>query len=266
MPLWHGAILSYEGHTARIELFPMLRELRIAVWGIQPYTFFVILKETLDLILTRFKGLQVRREVPCTCQSQTQAATSCKEVYRYEEDLFWRYQHNKLTIECRASFTEVSVVELLYGIHIVTTPQVQATIEAGYQEILRRLTTLQQKDDLLLQQVSLLAELNVRNFTRLWNLEMNRMEAECPNTFFLVPDQRKRFNPKKWIGYKYKLYLVCQHPPGPHLVDEEHGYDLEIPKEKWRELLPWLKRMVTFLKFVTPLVSPLGGIVDATDF
>ena len=82
-----GAILSYEGHTARIELFPMLRELRIAVWGIQPYTFFVILKETLDLILTRFKGLQVRREVPCTCQSQTQAATPCKEVYRYEEDL-----------------------------------------------------------------------------------------------------------------------------------------------------------------------------------
>jgi hypothetical protein len=58
--------------------------------------------------------------------------------------LFWRYQHNKLTIECRASFTEVSVVELLYGIHIVTTPQVQANIEAGYQEILRRLTTLQQ--------------------------------------------------------------------------------------------------------------------------
>ena len=177
-----------------------------------------------------------------------------------------RYEHKQATIECRASFTEVSVIELLYGIHIVTTPQVQANIDAGYQEILRRLTTLQQKDDLLLQQVSSLAELNVRNFTRLWNLEMNRMETECPNTFFLVPEQRNRFNPKKWIGYKYKLYLVCQHPPGPHLVDEEHGYDLEIPKEKWRELLPWLKRMVTFLKFVAPLVSPLGGIVDTTDF
>lgn len=91
-------------------------------------------------------------------------------------------------------------------------------------------------------------------------------DAECPNTFFLVPEQRNRFNPKKWIGYKYKLYLVCQHPPGPHLVDEEQGYDLEISKEKWRELLPWLKRMVTFLKFVAPLVSPLGGIVDNTDF
>jgi hypothetical protein len=92
------------------------------------------------------------------------------------------------------------------------------------------------------------------------------MEAECPNTFVLIPEQQKPFNPKKWIGYKYKMYLVCQHPPGPHLVDEEHGYDLEIPKEKWKELLPWLNRMITFLKFITPLVSPLGGILDKTDF
>lgn len=62
------------------------------------------------------------------------------------------------------------------------------------------------------------------------------------------------------------MYLVCQHPPGPHLVDEEHGYTLEIPKETWKEMLPWLKRMITFLKFVAPLVSPLGSIVHAADF
>ena len=117
-----------------------------------------------------------------------------------------------------------------------------------------------------MQRVNLSVELNVRNFTRQWNVEMQRLEAECPNTFFLIPEQRKAFNPKKWIGYKYTMYLVCQHPPGPHVVDEEHGYPLEIPKEKWKELVPWLKRIITFLKFVAPLVSPLGGIVDAADF
>ena len=274
-----GAILSYEGHLARIELFPMLRELRIVVWGIQPYTFFVILKETLDLILTRFAGLQVRREVPCTCQSQTHAATPCREVYRYEEDLVSRYQNNRLMIECRASYKEVPVLELLYGIHSVTTPQVVADIEIN-KEILRQVVLQQQKEDLqsqqlitlqktveqLVQRVNLSVELNVRNFTRQWNVEMQRLEAECPNTFFLIPEQRKAFNPKKWIGYKYTMYLVCQHPPGPHVVDEEHGYPLEIPKEKWKELVPWLKRIITFLKFVAPLVSPLGGIVDAADF
>jgi internalin A len=274
-----GAILSYEGHLARIELFPMLRELRIVVWGIQPYTFFVILKETLDLILTRFAGLQVRREVPCTCQSQTGAAIPCREVYRYEEDLLRHYEHKQESIKCRESFQEVPVLELLYGIHSVTTPQVVARIETN-QEILRQLVLQQQKEDLqsqqlitlqktidqLVQQVNLSVEGNVRNFTRLWNLEMQRLEAECPNTFFLIPEQRRAFNPKKWIGYKYSMYLVCQHPPGPHIVDEAHGYPLEIPKEKWKELVPWLKRIITFLKFVAPLVSPLGGIVDAADF
>jgi internalin A len=260
-----GAILAYEGHSARIELFPMLRELRIVVWGIQPYTFFVILKETLDLILTRFKGLQVKREVPCTCQSQTN--TPCRKVYDYEEDLIWRYQHNKLSIECRASFAEVSVVELLYGIHIVTTPQVQANVEAGYQEILRRLDTLQQSSGLLLQQNNQLRELYERNFTRSWNLEMQKMETECPNIFFLIPDAHKRFDPRQWIGHKYRLYLVCQHPSSPHIADEEHnGYALDIPKEWWKTVVPWFKYLITFLKFGIPLGDALGAVVDTLDF
>ena len=261
-----GAILEYEGHIARVELLPMLRELRIVVWGIQPYTFFVILKETLDLILARFQGLQVKREVPCICQRQTRDATPCREVYRYEEDLIRRFEHNKPTIECPSSFNDVSVVELLYGIHIVTTPQVLEHVEAGYQEILRRLRTLQQKDDLLLQQVSLLTEWNVRNFTRLWNLEMHRMEAECPNTFFLIPEHRTGFNPKQWIGHKFTLFLVCQHPPGPHMVDEEHGYTLEVPRGWWKAVAPWLKYLVAFLKFGVPLGDVLGAVIDATDF
>ncbi len=259
-----GAILAYQGHIARIELFPMLRELRIAVWGIQPYTFFVILKETLDLILSRFEGLQARREVPCICQRQT--TKPCHEVYRYEEDLVRRFQHNKHTVECPASYEEISVLELLYGIHIGTTSLVWANVEAGQQEILRKLNTLQQKDDLLLQKVSQLTEWNVRNFTRLWNLEMRRMEAECPNTFFLIPDRRTAFNPKEWISHNYKLFLICQHPPEPHIADEEHGYDLKMPKRWWTTVAPWLKYLITFLKFGVPLGDALGAIVDTVDF
>src|SRR5438445_9213620 len=37
------------------------------------------------------------------------------------------------------------------------------------------------------QRLNQLCEWNVRQFTRLWNLEMRKMEAECPNTFYLIP-------------------------------------------------------------------------------
>ena len=260
-----GALLTYEGHHARIELIPMKRELRIVVWGVQPYTFFVILKETLDLILKRFKGLQVRREVPCICQRQTHAATPCREMYRYEEDLVRRYQHNRQTIECPTSFEAISVLELLYGIHIDTAPQVLATV-TEYQEILRRLSILQQKDDLLLQRISQLSEWNIRNFTRLWNLEMSRMESECPNTFFLIPDQNTPFNPKQWISNSYRLFLVCQHPSGPHIVDEQEGYELKVAKGWWINVAPWLKYIIIFLKFGVPFGDALGPIIDNLNF
>jgi internalin A len=261
----NGVVLGYRGHSARVELFPMQRELRLAAFGVQPYTFFVILKETLDLILARFEGLHVRREVPCICQRQTNAANPCQEVYRYEEDLVRRLEHDKQTIQCPASYKDVSVLELLYGLHFGTAPQVMAKVEE-VQEILRRLSALQRYDELLLQKVSQLCEWNVRNFTRLWNLEMHKMEAECPNTFFLIPGSHTPFNPKNWISNDYKLYLMCQHPPGPHCVEDEYGYDLRSSREWWVKISPWLKYLITFLKFGVPMAHAVGNVIDAVDF
>jgi len=261
-----GVVLAYRDHNARVELFPSMRELRLAVWGMQPYTFFVILKETIDLILARFEGLQVRREVPCICHRQPQAATPCEEVYRYEEDLVRRLVHGKQTIQCPDSYEDVSVLELLFGLHVGTAPEVMAKVEEGQQEILRRLSEAQQRDELLLQKVSQLCEWNVRSFTRLWNMEMHKMEAECPNTFFLIPGSHISFNPKNWFSHDYKLYLMCQHPPGPHCMDDEYGYDLRPSRDWWVKVSPWLKYLITFLKFGVPMVGAIGNVVDAVDF
>jgi GTPase SAR1 family protein len=261
-----GVVLAYRGHSARVELFPSLRELRLIVWGVQPYTFFVILKETLDLILARFEGLHVKREVPCICHRQTHSTTPCQEVYRYEEDLVRRLESGKQTLECPASYEDVSVLELLYGLHVGTAPQVLAKVEEGQQEILRQLSALQRHDELLLQKVSQLCEWQVRSFTRLWNLEMHKMEAECPNTFFLIPGSHTLFNPKNWFSQDYKLYLMCQHPPGPHCVDDEYSYDLRPSREWWVKVSPWLKYLITFLKFGVPMAGAVGMVVDAVDF
>ncbi len=261
-----GVLLAYQEHYARVELNPMLREIRLVVWGVQPHNFFTVLKDTLDLILSRFTGLRIRREVPCICHWKTQAEKPCQEVYRYEEDLIRRMEAGKQTIECPASYLDVSVPQLLYGIHTSTIPQVMAVVEAGQQRILQMLDAVLERDTMLIQQVKQLCEWNVRHFTRQWNLEMRKMDAECPNTFILVPGSRTAFNPKNWISQSYKLHLLCQYPSGPHRVAEQYGYDLNQSKEWWAKVSPWLKRIITFLKYGIPLTGVVGAMIDAVDY
>jgi internalin A len=233
-----GVILSYQDHWARVELFARRNELRLEAWGVEPRTFLVILKETVDLILSRFEGLQVRREVPCICHLQTGSAQPCPKTYHYEEDLVERLYQGRETIECRKSYQLVKVRELLYGIHISTTQEVQTVVTIGQQEILQHLHIIESKEDLLLhdnsmlwQRLNQLCEWNVRQFTRLWNFEMRKMEAECPNTFYIVPGSTTPFNLKNWISENYKLFLMCQFPSGPHCIRESKGYDLRQTKD-----------------------------------
>src|SRR5436305_14046555 len=94
-----GVILGYHDHHARVELNPMLRELRLVVWGVQPHNFFTILMNTLDVILERFEGLRVQRQVPCICQWQRGVDEPCPRFYHYE-DLVRRMEAGKQTIEC----------------------------------------------------------------------------------------------------------------------------------------------------------------------
>jgi internalin A len=143
-----GVVLSYQGHWARVELFSRRNELRLEVWGVEPRTFLVMLKETLDLILSRFEGLQVRREVPCICHRQTGSLQPCPKTYHYEEDLVERLNQGRETIECRKSYQLVNVRELLYGIHISTTQEVRAVVSAGQQEILQHLHVIESVSEL----------------------------------------------------------------------------------------------------------------------
>jgi internalin A len=261
-----GVVLSYQDHWAQVELFSRRNELRLEVWGVEPRTFLVMLKETLDLILSRFEGLQVRREVPCICHRQTGSLQPCPKTYHYEEDLVERLNQGRETIECRKSYQLVKVRELLYGIHISTTQEVRAVVSAGQQEILQHLHVIEGKTDLLLydnsmlwQRINQLCEWNIRQFTRLWNLEMRKMEAECPNTFYLILGSKTPFNPKNWISYDYKLFLVCQYPSGPHCIRESKGYDLRQTKDWWIKVSPWLKYLIEFLKFGVPIA---GKVLD----
>jgi internalin A len=148
-----GVVLSYQGHLARVELFAERKELHIEVWGPEPHAFFVILKDALDLILSRFAGLHVRQEVPCICHRQTGEAQPCPEVYRYEQDLIKRLNQGVETIQCRESFCNIAVRELLYGHHISTTAQTRKAISAEINEIIQQLDVLAEQQNKLRSEV-----------------------------------------------------------------------------------------------------------------
>src|SRR6266702_357808 len=183
-----GVLLAYEGHQARAELNPMQREFRLLIQGPLPQNFFTILMNTMDVILARFEGLKVRREIPCNCHWLREETEPCPHFYRYEE-LVRRMQARRYKVECPESFNEISVPSLLYGIHISTDQQVMEDIQQGQQEIKQSLKELE-KLDVILGKLNQQSELIARNFTRQWNLEMQKMEAECPNTFFLISGKK----------------------------------------------------------------------------
>ena len=267
-----GVLLAYQEHYARVELNPLLREIRLVVRGVQPHNFFTVLKDTLDLILSRFQGLRIKREVPCICHWETKVQKPCQEVYRYEEDLIRRMEAGRQTIQCRDSDVNVSIPQLLFGIHASTKPRVVAVVEEGQQEILRILHAMQERDTVLttmrsaliqqVQQVKQLCEWNIRHFTRQWNLEMRKIEAECPNTFILLPRSSKAMDQKNWSSQSYRLHLLCQYPSGPHRLDEQYGYDLDQPKEWWAKVSPWLRYIITFLKQSVPLAGVVEAVID----
>jgi small GTP-binding protein len=261
-----GVSLKYQGHQARVEL--KKRELRLVVWGIQPHNFFTILMNTLDLILARFEGLEVKREVPCTCHWQRDETDPCPRFYLYE-DLVRRLEAGKQEVECPDSFQSVSVPQLIYGIHTSINEQVIADIRRDQQILLqeqrmiqRELTSLPEMRQLLIE-VNQRSELIWRELIRQWNVEMQREELECPSVFILTLGKSQRFNPKNWVSQEYQLYLICQHPEAPHQVG--NGYSLREAKDWWITMSPWLNRLSILLKVGIPLTKGVGDVFDKID-
>ena len=252
-----GVRLQYHEHQAEVVLNPSKRELWLQVRGPVPSNFFNILQHTLNDRIFRyfFEGLELKREVPCTCHEEYNETGPCGFFHDYER-LVERMTQGKRTAECGATFREVSVPLLLEGIHYSTDDRVAARLEAtqkalgelvrGQDQIIK---ITSENRELLIQNAQLFEQLN-RSFTRVWNLQMANLNAECPNTFMILPSRRTRFNPKALFSTDFTLHLLCQNPTRPHIVSGEKGYRVPQTKEWWSTVAPWLNRLVDFLRYI----------------
>lgn len=257
-----GAHLAYQGQQAHIELDLHRREIQLLAWGTFPYTFFLILKDTLDTLLARFQNLRVKREIPCACQLQQQ------HPHLHEYDVLEsQFRRGETEITCQQG-ERLPLLYLLYGLHAGSTAQVAATVQQTQAalmhtslssvEIQRALTRIEQGQQFLWRDV-------MRELTHLSTFEMQKELAPCPSLFVLERELSKIFKLADVTSRPYRLRLLCQYPAGPHTLAGEQGYELRESKEWWKTMSPWLRRLVTVLKTGGSLGKAVGAVFDQAD-
>ena len=95
----------------------------------------------------------------------------------------------------------------------------------------------------------------------MWNVLTKSLFSEAPSVFVIMPGDRRSFDPRGLLSEDYLLYLLCQHPAGPHMVAGEKGYQAPKDREWWRQVRPWLRQLSKILKFV-PKLSDLAKAYD----
>ncbi|MEO7018711.1 MAG: hypothetical protein ABI234_00985, partial [Ktedonobacteraceae bacterium] len=271
-----GARLAYAGQQAQIELDAQQREISLCVWGPFPYTFLLILKQTLDDLLQTFQGLRVQRKIPCRCPMQQQVP----HAHSYE-DLERQLARGQSEIVCSEG-QRLAITTLLYGIHASTVPQMEATVQRTQQLITQTLVPgpRAQPDQMsademrrefvrLNQSLEYLYRTNLKQSQQQMKLEREKLNNVCPGLFVLERASRTHINPRDWVSRGYRLRLLCQYPQGPHPITGEQGYEIRQGKEWWNSMSPWLRRMVKVLEIGMPLgkgVNEAFKLVDIERF
>lgn len=260
-----GARLAYAGQQAQIELDAQQREISIRVWGPFPYTLLLILKQTLDELLQMFQGLRVQHKIPCRCSLQPQISH-----YHVYEDLERQLARGQHEVVC-AEGMRLSLVTLLYGIHVSTVPQMEATVQQTKQLVAQNLVPDQKT-----QQNQMSADELRRMFARLdqgqeflyrtiLHLERQKVGKSCPGLFVLERASRTLLHPHDWVSRGYRLRLLCQYPHGPHPIKGEQGYEVRQGKEWWNTMSPWLRRIVKILEVGMPLGKAVNEVFKQVD-
>jgi internalin A len=242
---WRTGALFVDGmerrHLALVRAFPYERYLQLTVRGTQPLNFFTLLRDGLEITLQRFPGLQMERLIPCPGHND--------ELCLHEFDLAnlekaIQLDPPVLEIQCPISFKMVSVPGLLFGLHWLTQDAVLARLDVIRDE------SRQQHEELL--------TLLQREFAIIFQREQSKIESHCPNVFVLRLQTTSDWK-KVLIGESMELQLYCQAPGCWHPTNPKDGgrFVIDQPAKWLRALEPHVRRMVSLLKFISPIAGAL---------
>jgi len=252
---WRFGALFADGaerkHVGIIQAFPHDRYLKLTVRGSTPHNFFALLLDGLELTLRRFPGLDIDRRIPCAghdgkpCTHEFELANLQRAIER---------KPPILEIQCPVAFENVSVPGLLVGLPWTMSNEV---VSAYYKEILSKMEHLSGG-------INELRELTQREFTKIFYREQAVIEAYCPNVFSLRPAGAENW--RDIFAQTMYLQLYCQAPGQWHPTENGGVYSLAKPAEWLKTMTPYIKKMVSVLKYAAPLVGPWLGFFSPVQY
>ena len=250
-----GALFGDDRNAPRrlalAQAFPHDRYLLLTVRGPHPQNFFALLRDGLELTLARFPGLRIDRMIPCPGHN----GRACSHEFAYEQ-LLKRLERTppREMIECPEALEDVSVLELLFGLHLTTQDRVLSRID----ELDAANATRQQE---VLTELQDLRALTQRGFTAAFGREQRLAESHCPNVFVLRPSGAKTWW-NRIVGQKLDLQLYCQAPGFWHPTEDGGFYEIDEPAGWLQAVAPYLGKMASIFKHVAPLVGPWIGMAS----
>ena len=121
MPWVTGALFQSEATDVLVELMADGSEIELRARGPQRKSLLCVVAADLDALNASFQGLRdkVDKRIPCNCKK---CRTASEPEFYSEKRLLQRKEDNRLKVECRESYEEVSVLELLDGIRMDASP------------------------------------------------------------------------------------------------------------------------------------------------
>jgi GTPase SAR1 family protein len=252
-------------HLALVQANAHDRNICLTVRGPAPHNFFALLRDGLELTIARFRGLPVQRLVPCPGHK----GKSCSHEFDFADlEGAIKDQEPVMEMQCAKSRRMVPIGELLFGIHWSAQDRVLDRIDE-----LEEAAEARQRETMT--ELRELRELAQREFLNAFRRDQANVDTQCPNVFVLsasgsgallqtLSGPKGRTMWAEWsdklAGAKLELQLCCQmtgawHPAGK-------PYPLRARAEWLQPLAPYLRRMVSVLKYAAPLagaVLPLAG-------
>jgi small GTP-binding protein len=243
----NGALFAYtpeQRHLALARALPHDRYLELLVRGPTPQNFFALLKDGIEVTLSRFPGLKIDRMIPCPGHD----GQPCSHEFKYEQlEKRLAMKPPRYQVECPEALEFVDVRTLLFGLDASTLDDVLHEVREARRENTER------HDELL--------ALLQREFAKGFEREQSKIESHCPNTFVLRPIEMSTWR-RLLRGGKMQLQLYCQYPGRWHPTALGGKYTVPDPADFLVRIAPYLQRLVDLLKFVTPFVGPWVGMAN----